>query len=84
MKRVPPPQTGRSRVQALEVQLPAPISHVCLNARPPYKCLVSFAGSLPPVITDLESSQEQMLPVLGERCCRPGVLAKGRRPLPGY
>ncbi|KAF5841501.1 WD40-repeat-containing domain protein [Dunaliella salina] len=52
--------------QALEVQLPVPITHVSLSARPPYKCVVSFAGGHPPVITDLESSQEQVLPVLAD------------------
>ena len=43
----------------------APITDVSLSPRPPYKCVVSLAGGHPPVIADLEASQEQHIPILG-------------------
>ena len=58
-------RSGNFQTQALEVQLPVPITHVSLSARPPYQCVVSLAGNHAPLITDLESSQEQVVPVLG-------------------
>lgn len=45
------------------MELPSPVASASLSARPPYRCVVSLASG-PPLLVDLESSQEQQLPLL--------------------
>lgn len=60
--------------QELELQLPCAATAVSLCARPPYKVVVSLEVG-PPVLVDLQTSEEQQVPLIGElgRTRRGGV-----------